>query len=300
MPDMNSIAAFLREQEIPFRMQGDPDIQITGFSSLSRYKPGTLTWAKTNENYLACEDRDRIALLIAQESVKASGNAIYTEVSKQAFFSVLRHFWGTGETISAPRNLSYIQDGARIGENVSMGIGCYICAEAEIENGVRLGNYVSIECRTHIGRNSRIGSHTVIGSPGFGFYQDAEHRKYRSEHFGGVWIGEGVEIGDGCSVNRGTIDDTKIGDYSAIESRLIVPHNADIGAKCVILGQLSGSCRVGDDSYIAPGVLVKNQINIGRHCMVNMNVLVTEDLPDGYIAHKDRRFKFDYYRMFQY
>ena len=297
MPSVSEIKEFFETEQIEYNYQGAQDITVDGFSSLKKYRVGTLTWAKTEDNYLADGQNRLLTLLIAQEGIPAAGNVFFCKQSKRAFFSALQHFWGESNKCGVERKDSCIETGAQIAANAQIGYGCYICAKAVIEDGVVLGNNVSIEGRVHIGAGTHIGSNTVIGSSGFGIYRDSEGHNHRARHYGGVWIGQGVDIGDNCVINRGTIDDTVIGNYVAIDSLRIIPHNVEIGDNCTIIGGICGSCVIGEDSYIAPGAIVKNQVKVGAHCMVNLNVLLTDDLPDGYIAHKDRRLCLDYHRI---
>ena len=62
---------------------------------------------------------------------------------------------------------------------------------------------------TRIGDNCKFHGNTVIGSDGFSYnYMNDEHRKIW--HIGGVKIGDNVEVGSNCSIDRGTFDDTII------------------------------------------------------------------------------------------
>lgn len=124
------------------------------------------------------------------------------------------------------------------------------------------------------------GENTVIGGPGFGWYGDPP---VRFPHIGGVRFGDSVEIGSCVTIDRGSIDDTSIGNYVKIDNGVHVGHNASIGdstklaAHCVI----GGSAKIGAYCWIGLGAQIKNQITIGDHVTVGMGAIVVKDVPDN-------------------
>jgi len=124
------------------------------------------------------------------------------------------------------------------------------------------------------------GENTVIGGNGFGWYGDPP---VRFPHIGGVRFGDSVEIGSCVTIDRGSIDDTSIGNYVKIDNGVHVGHNASIGdstklaAHCVI----GGSAKIGAYCWIGLGAQIKNQITIGDHVTVGMGAIVVKDVPDN-------------------
>lgn len=278
--------------------KGDENILVNGFSSIKNYKQGNITWVKSEEfikDYVGIEN---IQLIIAEKGIETHNqNTIYVSHGKKAFFDILHEFFSIKRKPVDHKQTSYISPDASIGNNVQIGYNCFICDEVVIEDNVIIDNNVSIESRAHIGRGSHIFSGAMIGGAGFGFTKDENGENHRVEHFGGVWIGENVEIGMSCIVDRGTIDDTYIGNNVKIDCLKHIPHNVVIGDRSIILGSIGGSCIIGEDSYIAPLTFVKNQIKVGKCCMVNIGTILTQNLPDGMIAYKDRIIKLDYRKI---
>ena len=70
-----------------------------------------------------------------------------------------------------------------------------------------------------------------------------------------------VEIGAGSTVDRGTLDATRIGQGTKIDNLVLIGHNTTIGRNCLIAGQvgISGSCRVGDR------VVLAGQVGVADH-----------------------------------
>ena len=105
------------------------------------------------------------------------------------------------------------------------------------------------------GINVVIDESTVVGTQGYGYERND---KGELEHFmciGGVRIGDNVTIGSNTSIDRGTIDDTIIGEGTKIDNLVHVAHNVIIGKHCEIIAHamLGGSCVIGDYTRIAPG-----------------------------------------------
>ncbi len=157
---------------------------------------------------------------------------------------------------------------ARIDASASIGAGAEISAYVvigpgvEIGPGAKIGANCSIRCAT-IGADGVIGPGTAIGEPGFGIFADGG-RPVRMPHFGMVAIGDRVEIGANCTVDRATVGVTRIGDDTKIDHQFQVAHNVTIGRGCVFAAQsgAAGSATVGD------GVVMGGQSGIGDHVVI--------------------------------
>ncbi len=281
---ISEILDFLKEENISFSFAGDASASVDGFSSLGHYKPGSLTWIKAEKNIPAGFDLRQIALAIISEEVNADGvpNVIRTAESKRAFFSSIEHFYGQEEERPAVGQFTYISPKVRLGKNVRIGHNCTLDGDITIGDGTVIWNNVVIVNRATIGRNCEIASGVVIGHDGFGYTEDAGHKKAMVKHFGGVTIGDHVTILENCSVSRGVIDDTVIGSGTKIDAEVRVGHNCVIGeASAFICGsQLYGSCQFGRNSYFATGV-IKNQTKVGENGFVGMGAVVLKDVAPG-------------------
>ncbi len=176
----------------------------------------------------------------------------------------------------------FIGDRVKIGAGVKIYPGCVVQSEVEIEDGTILFSNVSIYSFTKIGRNNRIHSGTVIGADGFGYnFISGEHKKVW--HFGGVEIGDNVEIGANSTVNCGTFIPTKVGDGCKFDDLCMVAHNVQVGKGVVMCGQsgIAGSSRVGDFTFISGHVAIKNDVRVGSGCQIAGASAVTKDIPDG-------------------
>ena len=176
----------------------------------------------------------------------------------------------------------FLGEGVTIDAHVTLYPGCVILSGSKIGENTVLYPNVTIYRNVSIGKDCRIHANTAIGSDGYGYnYYQGEHLKVW--HFGGVVIGDGVEIGSGTSIDQGTFSPTVIGPGTKIDNQVHLSHNCKIGKGVLITGQAGygGSVTLGDYvamggcANFAPGVIVGNNAQIGGMAGV------TSDVPPG-------------------
>jgi UDP-3-O-[3-hydroxymyristoyl] glucosamine N-acyltransferase len=153
--------------------------------------------------------------------------------------------------------------GASIGADTRIGAGCAIGEGASIGPGSTLHPNVVVYAGVAIGARATIHAGTVVGSDGFGFAPSPEGF-VRIAQLGSVRIGDDVEIGANCAIDRGALDDTTIGDGVKIDNLVQVGHNVRIGAHTVIAGcvGIAGSATIGARCMVGGGVGIAGHIEI--------------------------------------
>lgn len=156
-----------------------------------------------------------------------------------------------------------IEAGARVGEGVQLAPGVFIGRGSVIGDACVLHPGVVIYHDCQIGARCEIHSGTVIGSDGFGFARD-RGRWEKVPQIGAVIIGDDVEIGSNCSIDRGALDDTVIGDGCKLDNLIQVAHNVRIGEHSVLAGctGIAGSAVIGRRCMIGGGVGILGHIEI--------------------------------------
>ena len=150
---------------------------------------------------------------------------------------------------------SYIGNGCSLGDHVLIGPECMIHPNVTIYDGVR------------IGARTIVHSGSVIGADGFGFTLMGDHYE-KFPQVGTVEIGDDVEIGANCCIDRAALGATRIGNGVKLDNLVHIAHNCAIGQHVVVAAQtgFSGSVSVGD--YAAIG----GQAGIGEKArIVNRN-----------------------------
>lgn len=282
------ILKFLSKNGEPVQWKGNLNISIQGFCSISNLKKNTITWVKTADKLNLISNEILEDLLIVgkmedEDRYPEFGNYIFCHDPKKIFFSILQHFFASEEKQKIENDSVILTE--KIGNNVSIGHFCFIGKDVEIGNEVIIGNHVTIECQAKIGDRSIIHSGTVIGTDGFGYFKDKDEFR-KVPHFGGVIIGRNVEIGANTCIDRGTLDDTCIGNGVKIDNLCHIAHNVKIGKNSLIIAcsLLGGSSCVEENGYVAPGAIIKNQILVGSNSVIGMGAVVTRNIESGKIA----------------
>jgi UDP-3-O-[3-hydroxymyristoyl] glucosamine N-acyltransferase len=188
-----------------------------------------------------------------------------------------------------------VEPGARIESRAQISAGCYIGRDSVIGPETVLYPNVAVMHDVTIGARCVIHSGTVIGSDGFGF-TTVDGRNLKVPQVGRVVIGDDVEIGANCAIDRATLDATIIGDDVKIDNLVQVAHNVKIGPHTRIAAQagLSGRVTIGANVVIAGQAGFADGIKVGDRSTVAGRAAVIGDLPpdskvSGYPARDHRK-----------
>jgi len=206
---------------------------------------------------------------------------------------------------------------AKIGENVSLGPNVVIGEYAEIGDGTKIlangyignGAVIGKNCFFHpavnIGDRVKVGNDVILhhgvslGADGFSFVtenpnnieqakKDGEIKEndvnqviFKIPSIGSVVIGNNVEIGANTAIDRGTIEDTIVGDNTKIDDLVMIGHNCRIGKGCMIVSQvgIAGSCVIGDRVVIAGQAGLADHLNIGDDSIIAAQAGVSKSFP---------------------
>jgi len=124
---------------------------------------------------------------------------------------------------------------------------------------------------TTLGRRVIVHAGAVLGSDGFGFVRDEKYGRYQKfPQVGELIIGDYVEIGANCTIDRGALDKTVIGAGTKLDNLVHIGHNDIIGTNVVIAAQtgVSGSSEIGDNCVIG------GQVGIGDHAKIEQGTML--------------------------
>ncbi|MFD3190866.1 UDP-3-O-(3-hydroxymyristoyl)glucosamine N-acyltransferase [Sedimentitalea sp. HM32M-2] len=197
--------------------------------------------------------------------------------------------------------LSVVGPGARIGAGSVIGPHCAIGPDVRLGENALLREMVSIGARVRIGARFIAQPGARIGGDGFSFVTpevsgaenvrktmgdqgDAKAQSWiRIHSLGAVTIGDDVEVGANCTVDNGTIRDTRIGDGSKLDNLVHVGHNTRVGRDCLLCGQtgISGSVDIGDNVILGGQVGVVDNIFIGDRVIAGGGTKILSNVPAG-------------------
>jgi UDP-3-O-[3-hydroxymyristoyl] glucosamine N-acyltransferase len=192
----------------------------------------------------------------------AGSAALGAEVAVHAFVAI-------GEDVVVGDGTT-LHPGVVIGDRCKLGRGCIIHPNAVLYAEVILGDRVEV----HAG--------TILGGDGFKYHTvDGKHLKV--PHTGRVEIGDDVEIGSNCTVDRATFETTRIGEGTKVDNLVMIGHNNQIGRHNLLCGQvgIAGSCKTGDYVVMAGQAGIKDHTEIGDHAIVGAQAGVHRNIPAG-------------------
>ena len=178
-----------------------------------------------------------------------------------------------------------VGDFVSIKENTTLGENCIVLDNCTIGPNVILGPNSIIYPNNSIsnliiGNSSTIQSGCSIGDMGFGFLSGD---KTSIQHIGNVVIGYNTNIGSNCTIDRGSIDSTSIGNNVRIDNLVHIAHNVKIDNDTIIAGQsgIAGGTHVGKKCVIGGQVGINGHIIIGNNVTIAAKSGVTKNISDN-------------------
>lgn len=137
-----------------------------------------------------------------------------------------------------------------------------------------------------VGKNVIIHENCTIGTEGFGFVEEEDGNWLHIPQVGGIIIGDNVEIFAGTNIDRGTVNDTIIGDGTKIDHHCHIGHNTKIGKNCVITAQLflGGSAVIGDNVWVGPHTTILNKVEIANGVYIGAHANVVKTVTEENIV----------------
>jgi UDP-3-O-[3-hydroxymyristoyl] glucosamine N-acyltransferase len=289
MITIERIIDFLKCNGINYNYTGKHDLVINDYSVPDNVRDDSILWIKDLKKLedINLENYDNV--LIVTSSLNSNkvmcGNFLVANNSKELFFSIINHFFAE-QSEEAYIGSSSIVETNYIGKDVYIGHNCFISSKVKIGDNVVVKNNVVIEGTVSIGNNTTISSGVVIGSDGYGYYQNENGKNIKVSHLGGVVIGNDVEIGANTCIDRGTLGNTIIGDNVKIDNLCHIAHNVLIEDNVIViaLSMIAGSVVLKENSYIAPSASVMNQLTIGKNSFVGIGSVVVKEVDDNMVV----------------
>lgn len=160
---------------------------------------------------------------------------------------------------------------ALLGQRVRIGAGATVGARVRLGDDVVIGNRAVIADDVILGNRVVVQAGAVLGSTGFGYARNPETGEYLLfPQQGTLVIEDDVEIGANTTIDRGALEETRIGRGTKIDNLVHIGHNCRIGKNVVIAAQvgISGSCVVED------GAVLAGQVGISDHCHIGPGVIL--------------------------
>jgi UDP-3-O-[3-hydroxymyristoyl] glucosamine N-acyltransferase len=135
---------------------------------------------------------------------------------------------------------------------------------------------------TQLKNNVILHSGVVVGSDGFGYVRNKD-KIYKFPQMGKVIIEDDVEIGSNCTIDKGSLSDTIIGQSSKIDNLCQIAHNVKIGKNFIMAAQsgIAGSTIIGDNVTVSGQVAITDNIKIGHNVTIGGKSTVIGSVADN-------------------
>jgi UDP-N-acetylglucosamine acyltransferase len=168
-----------------------------------------------------------------------------------------------------------VEDGARLGADVSVGAFSIVGRDATLEDGVTLDAHVMIRGRTTIGARTRVATLAVLGG-------EAQDLSYKGEDTT-LTVGPDCVIRENVTVHRGTARGhgvTRIGSRCFLMIGAHVGHDCTLGDNVILTNQatLGGHVEIGDYAILGGLTAVQQRSRIGPHSFIGGMVGVSRDV----------------------
>jgi UDP-3-O-[3-hydroxymyristoyl] glucosamine N-acyltransferase len=283
------------------RVSGDPNVEIKSVSTLVRAEKGDISFLANNKYEAQLSATKATAVIVGRETANTSASLLIAEDPYYAFMQILVLLHGHRKhkkvNISSKASISdsakigmdcsihdfvTVCDDARIGDNCILYPGTFIGPGAHVGNDCIIYPCVTIYDGTKIGNRVIINSNTSVGQDGFGY---ATHKgiHHKIPHIGIVKIEDDVELGSCCSIERGSLGDTIIGQGCKLGDQVTIGHGTKIGAHCLLVAQVgvAGSTTIGHHCVIGGQVGIVGHITIGNMVTIGAKAGVVNNIPDG-------------------
>ncbi len=286
---------------IDARVEGDGALEISGVAAPERAGSKELIYVE-DAKFAERAAASKASCVVAAEGIALPGKTILrSRKSKVSFAKAAALLMERAPIAVGIHPTAIVAPLARIGANVGIGPYAVIGEDVHVGDGTQIGahsvigagSWIGENCRIHprvtfyagvrVGNRVEIHAGAVLGADGFGYAFDGE-RYWKFPQAGLVEIADDVEIGANTTIDRGSLDDTRIAEGVKLDNLVHVGHNVQIGAHTVIAAQtgISGSSKLGNH------VVVGGQVGIADHCTLEDGAIAGAQagIPTGKIIRK--------------
>ena len=270
------------------RLVGDSTTEIHSISTIQNASSGCISFLANPKykKYLSQTKASAVIIHPDNEShLECSGiivddpYAAYALISS-LFVSFKNPYESMAKNFHA-HSTSVIHETAIIGPNVYIGPNCMIGKDSIIHANC------SLVMNVEIGEHSIVHANSVLGSDGFGYAADPTGY-LKIEQLGNLLIGNNVEIGAACTIDRGAIEHTEIHDGVKLDNQVHIAHNVILGQNSAIAAScaIAGSTVIGKNLQMGGLSGILGHLNICDNVLIGAHTLITKDIdmPGDYIG----------------
>jgi UDP-3-O-[3-hydroxymyristoyl] glucosamine N-acyltransferase len=251
-------------QLINAEFKGDPNHLVSGINEIHKVENGDLSFVDHPKYYDKCLNSAATTILINKDVPCPEGKGLIISDDPFRDYNFLVDFFRPFQPAEQLVNTSakigkgtIIQPGAFVGNNVTIGEDCIIHPNVTIYDHCVLGDRVVIH------------ANSVIGADAFYFKRRPEgYDKMKS--CGRVVIGNDVEIGASCTIDKGVSGDTVIGNGTKFDNQIHIGHDTVVGENCLFAAQVG----VAGVATIENNVILWGQVGVSKDLTIGEGAIV--------------------------
>ena len=293
---LGELAAFLEVE-----VEGDATSEIAGFASLGQAKHDEVVFVRDASHATALA-ATAARVVVTAPDVDAGDRAVLRSPQPAHDFSrLIEAFAPRFRPPAGVAPGAHVDPGARIDPTASIGAGACIGPDCDVGPRTVIGPQVTLVANVRIGADGWIhpgvvlredtwlGDRVVLqpgvvlGGDGFGYVPDAEGRPRAMAQRGRVVLEDDVEVGANTTIDRATLDETRIRRGAKIDNQVQIAHNCEIGEDALICAQtgLAGGTVVGRRAIVMAGVGATGHLRIGEGAFIAARAGLHHDVEPG-------------------
>lgn len=262
---------------------GSTTSEVKGINEIHRVAQGDLCFVDHPKYYSKCLNSEATFIIINTKEVEVPDGKSLLIVADpfEAYLTIVNYF------------RPFVASDKPISDSCTVGKGTIIMPNVFVGHHVTIGTNciiypnVSILDHCEIGNNVVIHSGTVIGSDAF-YFNTKKNREVwykKMQSCGNVIVGDDVEIGASCTIDRGVTSDTIIGAGTKMDNLIHIGHDVVIGKNCLFAAQVA----IAGGTTLKDGVVLWGQVGVSKTLTIGNNVTVLaqsgvgKDIEDGKI-----------------
>ncbi|MFZ0662568.1 MAG: UDP-3-O-(3-hydroxymyristoyl)glucosamine N-acyltransferase [Acidobacteriaceae bacterium] len=281
---------------------GSPELEVSGVASIAAAGVSDVVFAEDDAVLREALSSGAGAVIVSDKRSAAagdSGKALLVATSPKLAFARAARLLSPAEVEAeihptaliaadvvrgrrvAVGAYAVIETGAHIGDETVIGAGAVLGRGVVVGRACRIYPRVVIYPGTELGDRVVIHAGAVLGSDGFGYVRNGETGEYvQFPQQGRLVVEDDVEIGANTTIDRGALEETRIGCGVKIDNLVHIGHNVRVEHDVVIAAQTG----VSGSSVIRAGAVVGGQVGIGDHAEIGEGVILGSG--SGVLTHK--------------
>jgi len=267
---------------------GDPDLVISSIATIQNASSGCISFLANPKYKKFLKESSASAIIVSPElSSRLETPGIIAE-DPYAAYAIISSMFTRHRNPYSDKSISYfVHETAEVHDSVIIGPNVYIGPECKIGRNSIVHANSSLVMNVEIGQNTIIHFNSILGSDGFG-YAPQNDGYIKIEQLGKLIIGDNVEVGAGCTIDRGAIDNTEIHNGVKLDNQVHIAHNVILGENSAIAAScaIAGSTTIGKNLQMGGLSGILGHLNIADNVLIGAHTLITKsiDKPGNYVG----------------